>query len=330
MEGPGGGGMSSLSVKVAGLKLRNPLILASGILCNGSLLKRAALEGGAGAVVTKSLTLEKRSGYPTPVIAGFEGGLVNAVGLSNQGYREFLSEELPIAKEGKVPVIVSVAGSKASEFRRICGEAYDAGVDAVELNLSCPHVKRHGIDIGSDPRLVGAIVRGVRRDVGIPIFVKLGLSDRHVDSALSAQKAGADAVVAINTIRAMLVDVYSRAPILSNVYGGMSGPAIRPIALRCVHELYGALSIPVVGCGGVEDWRSAVEFMLVGAAAVQVGSAVAVKGIRVFREIAAGLERYLRRHGFRSPAEMVGMAGKIKNEQRAMQSVGSGAEGKIR
>ncbi|MEM2878855.1 MAG: dihydroorotate dehydrogenase [Candidatus Hadarchaeales archaeon] len=298
--------MSRLSVNLAGLRLRNPLILASGILCNGSLLKRAALEGGAGAVVTKSLTTEKRLGYQTPVIAGFEGGLVNAVGLSNQGYREFLDSELPIAKGGKVPVIVSVAGSSAGEFRMICLEAEKAGADAVELNLSCPHVKKHGIEVGSDPKLVAAIVRGTKKDLKIPLFVKLGLCDSYIDSALAAEHAGADAVVAINTIRAMLIDVGSRSPVLSNVYGGLSGPAIRPIALRCVHELRRALTIPVVGCGGVEDWKSAAEFMIAGASAVQIGSAVATKGISVFKEIAGGLDQYMRAHGFTNLKEISG------------------------
>jgi len=298
--------MSRLTVKVAGLKLRNPIILASGILCNGSLLKRAAMEGGAGAVVTKSLTIEKRPGYPPPVIAGFGGGLINAVGLSNQGYREFLEMELPAARVKGVPLVVSAAGGAVEEFRKICVSAEDAGADAVELNLSCPHVKKHGIDIGADPKLVRAVVREVSESVKIPVLVKLGLSDLYVESALAAEDAGAGAVVAINTIRAMMVDVDTRSPVLSNVYGGLSGPAIRPVALRCVHDLHMNLSIPIIGCGGVEDWRSAVEFMLAGASAVQVGSAVATRGIEVFREIAEGLRRYLDSHGFRSPGEIVG------------------------
>jgi len=303
-----GAKMSKLMVRLGKLKLSNPTVLASGVLCNGSLLKRAAIEGGAGAVVTKSLTREKREGYPTPVIVGVEEGLVNAIGLANQGYEEFLSEDLPLAKEGKVCVIVSVAGSSGKEFEEICARAEEAGADAVELNLSCPHVKKHGLEMGADPRVVRMVVKEVKGALKIPVHVKLGLSDCLNDSAIAAQGAGADAIVAINTIKAMTIDVHARKPVLSNIYGGLSGPAIHPIALRCVHELYPQLSIPIVGCGGVKDWQTAVEFILAGARVIQIGSAVATKGIGIFKEVARGLEHYLNSHGFKSVEEIVGSA----------------------
>jgi len=295
-------------VKLGKLKLRNPTMLASGVLSNGSLLRRAAIEGGAGAVVTKSLTLEKRDGYPTPVIVGAEGGLINAVGLANQGYEEFLKNDLPLAKKGKVCVIVSVAGSNSREFKEICVESEKAGADAVELNLSCPHVKGHGLEIGADPKLVHEIVGVTRESIEIPVHVKLGLSDRINESALAAQDAGADAIVAINTVRAMAIDVHARRPVLANVYGGLSGPAIHPVAVRCVHQLYKQLSVPVIGCGGVKDWATAVEFLLAGARAVQIGSAVATEGINVFGEVAKGIGRYLDAHRFKSIEEIVGCA----------------------
>lgn len=298
--------MSKIMVRLGRLKLPNPTVLASGILSNGSLLKRAATEGGAGAVVTKSLTGNRREGYTTPVIVGVEGGLVNAVGLANQGYEEFLKHDLPIAKKGKVPVIVSVAGSSAREFERICAKAEEAGADGVELNLSCPHVKKRGLELGSDPKSVREVVRGVEKTLKIPVHVKLGLSNRMVESALAAQDAGAEAVVAINTIKAMKIDVHARKPVLSNVYGGLSGPSIHPIAVRCVHELYEKLSIPLVGCGGVKDWSAAVEFLLAGARAVQIGSAVATKGLNIFSEVVLGIQRYLDTHGFKRVREIVG------------------------
>lgn len=300
--------MSKLTVRLGRLKLLNPTALASGILSNGPLLKRAAAEGGAGAVVTKSLTGERREGYPTPVIVGVEGGLINAIGLANQGYVEFLEQDLPVAKEGMVPVIVSVAGANPGEFERICARAEEAGADAVELNLSCPHVKKRGLEIGADPRFVRRVVSGVRGTLTIPVHVKLGLSDRMGDSALEAQDAGAEAVVAINTIKAMKVQVHARRPVLSNVYGGLSGPAIHPIAVRCVYELYERLSVPLVGCGGVKDWATAVEFMLAGARVVQIGSAVATEGLGVFGEVSRGIGRYLDSNGFKSVAEIVGCA----------------------
>lgn len=293
-------------VRLGKLKLPNPTVLASGVLCNGSLLKQAAIEGGAGAVVTKSLTREKREGYPTPVIVGVEEGLVNAIGLANQGYEEFLSQDLPLAKEGRVPVIVSVAGSSTKEFKEICVRAEEAGADAVELNLSCPHVKKHGLEMGADPDIVRKLVKEVKGALKIPVHVKLGLSDRLNDSALAAQGSGADAIVAINTIKAMSIDVHARRPVLSNVYGGLSGPAIHPIALRCVHELYSQLSIPVVGCGGAKNWQMVVEFLLAGARAVQIGSAVATKGVEIFKEVTKGIERYLDAQELKSVNEIVG------------------------
>jgi len=304
--------MSKLGIKLGRLRLKNPTILASGVLCNGSLLRRAAVDGGAGAVVTKSLTREKREGYPTPVIAGTNMGLVNAVGLANQGYEEFLSRELPEAKRGRVPVIVSVAGGRGEEFAEICARAEEAGADAVELNLSCPHVKKHGIEIGADPSSVREVVKEVTGTLRIPVHVKLGLSDSLIDSAIAAQDSGADAVVLINTVRAMLIDVEVRRPVLSNVYGGLSGPAIYPIALRCIHELYPLVSIPLIGCGGVGDWRTAVGFLLAGARAVQIGSAVATEGVEIFKKVSGGIERYLRTQGFKNVEEMIGSVTPVK------------------
>lgn len=297
-----------LKIKLGKIKMRNPLMLASGILCNGSLLKRAATEGGAGAVVTKSLTKEVREGYHTPVVVGVEGGLINAVGLANPGYKAYLAEDLPLAKKGRAPVIVSVAGRNVEEFEEISVAAAEAGADAVELNLSCPHVNKHGMEIGADPATVAKIVEGVREALEIPVYVKLGLSDRFTESAVSAQDAGADAVVAINTVKAMAIDVEARKPVLANIYGGLSGPAIHPIALRCVFELYQKLSIPIIGCGGVSDWRTALDFLMAGASAVQVGSTLAVKGIGIFREIEAGIKNYLVRNQFRSVEEVIGIA----------------------
>lgn len=300
--------MSKLTTKLGRLRLSNPTILASGVLSNGSLLKRAATEGGAGAVVTKSLTIERREGYPTPVIVGVEGGLINAIGLANQGYEEFMEKELPIAKEGKVPVIVSVAGANPEEFERISIRAEEAGADAVELNLSCPHVEGVGLEIGMDPKLVGRIVSGVRGGLKIPVHVKLGLSDRMGESAMAAQDAGAEAIVVLNTIKAMKVEVHARRPVLSNIYGGLSGPSIHPIAVRCVYELYEEISIPIVGCGGVRDWETAVEFLLAGATAVQIGSAVATRGLGIFKEVTEGIDRYLNVNGFKNVGEIVGCA----------------------
>lgn len=302
--------MSRLITKVGSLKLPNPTVLASGILGHGSLMRRAIVEGGAGGVVTRSLTREPREGYATPVIVGTRAGLVNAVGLANPGFRSFLENELPIAKGTGACVIVSVAGTSAGEFAEISAAAEGAGADAVELNLSCPHVEKRGLELGADPELVRDIVEEVKGILKIPVHVKLGVADRLGEVALAAEGAGADAAVAINTVRAMAIDVHARVPAISNVYGGLSGPAIHPIAVRCVYELYELLSIPIIGSGGVEDWMTAVEFLLAGARAVQIGSAVAVKGLSVFKEVAEGIERYLDSYGFKGVEEVVGLAHK--------------------
>jgi dihydroorotate dehydrogenase (NAD+) catalytic subunit len=296
-----------LSVKIGKLRLRNPFILASGILSHGSLLKRAA-EAGAGAVVTKSLTLEPREGYPTPTLVAFEGGFVNAMGLPNPGCEEYLKNELPLAKEGKVPVIVSLAGSREEEFGEMAEMATDAGADGLELNLSCPHAKRRGLELGQDPAMVRKIVRRVKSSTNLPIWVKLGLCDSLLESALVCEQEGAEAVVAINTLKSVIIDVDAKKPVLSNIFGGLSGPALRPIAVRCVFELYERLSIPIIGSGGVLGWRDAVEFMLAGASAVQVGSAVAIRGVQIFKELCEGLTAYLRREGISSPSKLIGLA----------------------
>jgi len=297
--------MSKLSVEVGGLRLSNPTILASGVLSNGPLLKQAAL-AGAGAVVTKSLTVKRREGNATPVVVGTRAGFLNNVGLANPGYMEFLEHDLPIAKEGGVPVIVSAAGFSWREFVEICVRAEEAGADAVELNLSCPNVEGGGIEFGRDPETSAKIVREVRKRIDIPLFAKLGLADRIVEIGRAVQKAGADGVVAINTITGMAIDIEARRPVLAGIYGGLSGPAIHPVAVRCVHQLHEQLEIPVIGCGGVESWRDAVEFILAGASAVQVGSAVAVRGLSVFRGICEGIEDYMKRKGFKSIRGMVG------------------------
>lgn len=303
--------MSSLMVKLCGLTLSNPTMLASGALgSSGSLIRRVVQEGGAGAAVTKSLTVSARQGYPTPCVVALRCGLLNAVGLSNPGYIYFLKVDLPEALRSKAPVIVSIAGSSANEYHEIAVSSEEHKAHAVELNLSCPHVVKMGLDLGSDPLTVFEIVREVKSSLKIPVFVKLGASDKLTESARKAEEAGADALVAINTIKAMAIDVYSKRPVLSAKYGGLSGPAVHPIAVRCVYDMYEAVSIPIVGVGGVEDWASAVEMMLAGASAVQVGSALCTKGIDVFKSICLGVREYLELNGFRSVSDIVGLAHK--------------------
>ena len=300
---------SRLAVEIARLKLANPTMLAAGILGMSGLSLRSVIEAGAGAVITKSLGPKPREGYPNPTVVQVECGLLNAVGLPNPGIRYF-AEEISEAKEsGEVPIIVSLYGFSSQEFVDVAKVAVEAGADALELNVSCPHVEKTGAEIGQSPELVAEVVKSVKNKVGKPVFVKLTPNVASIaEVAKAAAEAGADAITAINTVRAMAINVETCQPILSNKIGGLSGPAIKPIAVRCVYEIYREVKVPVIGCGGITTWRDAVEFMLAGASAVQIGTAVALKGLSVFRSVTRGIDKYLKEKGFRSVKEIVGLA----------------------
>ena len=298
-----------LSVEVAGMKLRNPLILASGILgITPGTLKRVE-RAGAGAVTTKTITKEKKSGYGNPVIVELEYGLLNAMGLPNPGVKYFLEEMKEMKKMLEIPLIVSIAGSTPDEYAYLAKIVSHAGADAIELNLSCPHVERTGVEVGSDPDMVYDIVKNVKIASNKPILVKLSaMTPSIVEIGKAAVDGGADGIVAINTIRAMAIDIYARRPILSNKFGGLSGPAIKPIAVRCVYELYEAVRVPIIGAGGILNWQDAVEFILAGATAVEIGTAIAIRDLNIFREIKEGLIRYMVEEGFNSIKELIGIA----------------------
>jgi len=299
-----------LVTEIAGLKLANPTMLAAGILgLTGSSL-RSVVEAGAGAVVTKSVGLKPREGYPNPTVVQVECGLLNAVGLPNPGIHHF-SEEIGEAKETGVPIIVSIYGYSSEEFAEVAKVATEAGADALELNVSCPHVEETGAEIGSDPELVAEVVREVKKKVDKPVFVKLTPNVANIaEIAKAAAKAGADAITAINTVRAMAIEIETTQPLLANKIGGLSGPAIKPIAVRCVYEVYREVDVPVIGCGGIMSWRDAVEFMLAGASAVQIGTAIAFKGLGVFKSVTKGIDAYVKKKGFGSVKEIVGLAHK--------------------
>lgn len=301
-------GPKRLLVQIAGLRLRNPTMLASGILGLTSKTLKEAVLGGAGAVVTKSVGLHPRDGYPNPTVVQTECGLINAVGLPNPGVKSFV-KEIKEAKSLEVPLIVSIYGFSSGEYVEAAKVVTDAGADAVELNLSCPHVEGTGSEIGQDPKLVAKVVRDVKERTDKPVFVKLTPNVSNiVDLAEAAATAGADAITAINTVRAMKIDIETARPILANKIGGMSGKAIKPIAVRCVYEIYRAIDIPVVGCGGINKWQDAIEFILAGASAVQIGTAIAFQGLNVFKSITDGINSYLERRGVKNVKEIVGLA----------------------
>ncbi|RLI12224.1 dihydroorotate dehydrogenase [Candidatus Bathyarchaeota archaeon] len=299
-----------MDVEIAGLKLRNPTILASGILGMTAECLMKVARAGAGALTTKSIGLEPREGYENPTVIQVECGILNAVGLPNPGIRRF-TEEIKKLRDLKVPLIVSIYGFSSEEYAKVAEIAAETGADAIELNLSCPHIKGCGAEIGKDPEMVSLIVEMVKEAVDCPVFAKITPNVADIkEIAKAAASAGADAITAINTIRAMAIDVEACRPILANKIGGLSGGAIKPIAVRCVYEIYEAVDIPVIGCGGVRTWRDAVEFMLAGALAIQIGSAIAYEDLSIFKRIADGIEDYLSRKKFRSVRDIVGLAHK--------------------
>jgi len=299
-----------LAIEIARLKLRNPTMLAAGILGLSGASLREVIENGAGAVVTKSVGLKPRQGYPNPTVVQVSCGLLNAMGLPNVGVQDFVEEIREVKQfRANVPIIVSVYGFSAEEFAKVARVAQKAGADALELNVSCPHVKKTGSEIGQNPSLVAEVVEKVKAVVKKPVILKLTPNVADVaEVAKAGVKAGADAVTAINTVKAMKIDVETAQPILANKIGGLSGPAIKPVAVRCVYEIYEAVNVPVIGCGGATTWQDAVEFMLAGASAVQIGTAIASVGLGVFKSVTKGVDSYLRRKGFGSVKDIVGLS----------------------
>jgi dihydroorotate dehydrogenase (NAD+) catalytic subunit len=295
-----------LSLTLTGLDLKNPLMLAAGIMgTTGGSLKRIA-QAGAGAVVTKSIGTEPRSGHSNPSMVEVDCGYLNAMGLPNPSYKNF-QDEIDRAREGGVPVIASIFGGCSLDFSEIA-KSLDA--DAFELNVSCPHAHGYGAEIGTDPALVEDITYAVKTAVNVPVWVKLTPNVTDIKGiGLAAQHGGADAVVAINTVRGMAIDIDSGYPILGNKFGGLSGKAIKPVAVKCVYDLYEVLDIPVIGVGGVSDWKDAVEFIMAGAKAVQIGSAVG-NNINIFNDISSCMEAFLEEKEW-TLDDIYGMAHKV-------------------
>jgi len=284
-------------------------MLASGILGYTTDSLQSIAENGASTVVTKSIGLKPRAGYPNPTVVQAKCGLINAMGLPNPGINSYISEIRHAKTVLTVPLIVSVYGFSAEEYAETAQTAAEAGADAVELNVSCPHVKETGLEIGQNPKILADVVRKVKAKVRKPVIVKLSPNVTDItELAEAATEAGADALTAINTLRAIAIDVETLQPILSNKRGGLSGPAVKPVALRCVYDIYEKVKVPLIGCGGITDWRDAVEFILAGASAVQIGTAIALKSPAVFKDINRGISAYLKKKKFGSVKELVGLA----------------------
>ncbi len=297
----------SLATCIGTIQLDRPVILASGILGISMDVFDRLYRSGAGAVVTKSLSNEPWEGYPNPTIISVKGGgWINAVGLSNPGATAFAEI---IRSNQDVPIIVSLVGSVPEEFETMISRFKGCRVTAYELNLSCPHVEKVGLEVGDDPRLVEDIVTAVKGASDVPVIAKVGLGTTHyLDTVGTAISAGIDAITAINTVRSIAIDVRTQRPILSNGFGGLSGTPIKQIALRCVYEIVSKYDIPVIGCGGISSWEDAVEFLLAGACAVQLGSAVGDRWINIFDEINGGILQYMAEMDIARITDMVGLA----------------------
>jgi dihydroorotate dehydrogenase (NAD+) catalytic subunit len=295
-----------LEVNLSGLKLKNPIILASGILGVSYSSMKRVFEAGVGAVTTKSIGPKVRWGYKNPsIIELYPGTFLNSVGLGNPGIDEFISE-IKKLKQYKIPLIVSVFGDSIESYIEVAKKAEKAGADAIELNISCPHAEVSSIGIDKD--LTYSLVSSIKKTTSTFLFVKLNPNVTDiVEIALSAQNAGADAIVAINTLKAMAIDINTKRPILSHGSGGMSGKAIHPIAVSMVYNLYKNLQIPIIGCGGISGWKDIIEFFLVGASAVQIGTAL-YQGTEILKEMKIGLKNYLQENQYKSISELTGLA----------------------
>jgi len=300
----------TLAVELAGIALDNPTILASGILGTCTALLKRAANNGAGAVTIKSVSMEARDGHSNPTVLTFEAGMINAVGYSNPGA---LCAARQFADVGDVgtPVIGSVIGTDPDGFARVVEALAEVPFRAIELPLSCPHTPGYGLLAGQGtPEATQAITAAVRKATRLPIFVKVSPSIAHLaDVCRAAEAAGADAITAVNSMGpGMLINAEARRPVLAFGVGGVTGPALRPIAMRCVFDIYKAVKIPVIGVGGVSTGRHAIEMIMAGATAVGIGSAVHYDGVAVFSKVCAEMRQWMSENGVRNLSEIRGAA----------------------
>ena len=299
--------MTDLSVKIGSLTLANPIIAASG--CFGYGVEYAGIVdlSQLGGVAVKGLFLAERQGHPPERIVETPAGMLNAIGLQGIGVHRFIKEKLPELRERRATVIVNICGSTLDEYVELSRILSDAeGVAAIELNISCPNIKEGGITFGCSLHGTFDVVSAVRKVTRLPVIPKLTPNVTDVASfAKASEDAGADAVSLVNTFLAMAIDVETRRPKLSNVVGGLSGPAIRPIAVRMVYDCRRAVRIPVIGMGGIASARDALEFMIAGAAAVQVGTANFADPF-IWTKLLDGIREYLDRHGIQRVADLTG------------------------
>lgn len=298
--------MADLRVNIAGVEFKNPVITASGTFGFGQEYARIYDISRLGGISCKGTTLHERPGNPAPRIAETPSGILNSVGLQNPGVDAFIRDDLPFLKKQNTVVIANIAGSQVEDYVETVRRLQGSGVDMIELNISCPNVKEGGVSFGTSAKSVENITKQVKVVAEQPLMIKLTPNVTDItETAAAAEAGGADAVSLINTITGMKIDINTRRPILKNNTGGMSGAAVFPVALRMVWQVANRVKIPVVGMGGITKWQDAVEMLLAGASAVQIGTANFTDAYTPLKVI-AGINEYLDDHGEKSVSDIVG------------------------
>lgn len=313
-------GTPNLEVNIAGLRLRNPVMTASGTFGYGLEYAPLIPLEKLGAIIVKGTTLQGSPGNPPPRICETPSGMLNAIGLENPGVTAFIQDILPALRIYDVPVIVNVAGKTVEEYQQVIEKLESVrGIAAYEVNISCPNVKRGGMAFGTDPAAAAAVTRACKEVATRPVIVKLSPNVTDICAmARVVEAAGADALSLVNTFLGLVIDIYRRRPVLGNVVGGLSGPAIRPLALRMVWQVCQAVRIPVIGMGGIDSWQAALQFILAGARAVAVGTATFVNP-RTALDIIQGLRHYLQEQNIGDINDLVGAAQKAVHSPRSKE-----------
>ena len=305
---------TNLSVELAprhptGLLLANPVMTASGTFGYGTEYSHLFDIQRLGAIVSKGTTLKPREGNPQPRIAETACGVLNAIGLQNIGAEALIEEKAPVWAGWQVPVIVNIAGETINEYARLAGSLDGvAGISAIEVNIGCPNIKAGGAEFGASPESAARVTTAVKAATSLPVLVKLTPNTEDITKvAIAVARAGADAISLINTIKGMAIDTTRRRPLLGNISGGLSGPAVKPVALYMVYQVAGAVDVPVVGCGGIATAGDALEFLMAGASAIQVGTA-SLSDPQAPLEVLEGIERFMAKEGVADITELVGAA----------------------
>jgi len=298
----------NLGINIAGIEMKNPVTTASGTFGFGEEYAQYIDLSRLGALVVKGTTLQPRRGNPGPRIVETPCGILNAIGLQNPGVETVVGEILPRVKDLNVPVIINIAGDTPGDYGQLARKIDGSGAAGIEVNISCPNVKKGGMQFGSDPVAAAEVTRAVKANTDLPVIIKLSPNVTSiVQVAESVAEAGADALSMINTLLGMKIDIHSMRPLLGNVMGGLSGPAVKPVAVRAVWQVYQRVQLPIIGMGGITSADDALEFIMAGATAVAVGTANFVNP-RATMDIIKGIEMFLRNKGYTDINQLIGKA----------------------